>query len=166
MLRPGRRTAGPRNGAARRGTAQRFDHNEGKGNLMAQTPAFLMTGQDVAVRDLQPHVIFHLTPHRVDGRLIGRRERDVEVERVYQPDPRHIAVDWLDAPYPGSSERRRGTTVYDRFSRVTVIGRRGGWAEAQWPARIAAAQAGLADIEHRIAEARRAAAACAGVRAW
>lgn len=134
---------------------------------MGSTPAFLVTGDRVLVRDLPPHAIVHLAPHIVDGHPVGgRRERDVEVERVYPVDPRHFALDWVDGPFPGSSSHRRGTAIYGWRDAVTVIGQGDVFADVRAQQRYSEMTAGLAGLRDLIARTRAAVAKCGQVAAW
>lgn len=86
-------------------------------------PLFPVTGHRALAPAVHRGDLVHLEPHRVDGRIVPTRPRDVLVEAVRPLDLAHVAVDWLDYPaFPGSSDHRRGRSIYGRCGGITVIG--------------------------------------------
>src|SRR5579859_1354140 len=135
--------------------------------MASKTPPFLVTGKSTLVLDLAEHDIAHLQPHQVDGRTVGRREIDVEVDRVTFVDRAHVALWWHGCTaLPGGRPNVAGCEIYTPFDHVTVIGHNRAQEDVEPQRRFATAASNLALIGGLVAEMQHAARACAAVRAW
>jgi hypothetical protein len=81
-----------------------------------------MTGKRVPAARLHEHDQIHLEPHAVDGRMVGRRETDVEVVAVFEVCG-HTVVWWQGcAAFLGGDQADHGATVYELEQDVVRIG--------------------------------------------
>jgi predicted phage tail protein len=82
----------------------------------------------VPAQALMPGDIIHIEPHMVQGRTVGRRTVDVEVDGIHYADPAdsEVVVDWREtARLTGGDPRVTGATVYGQLQRVLLLSRLG-----------------------------------------